>query len=490
MYIAILLFSLASVACRAQQVTFQAYNNAALAGTPIREILLTPNHTTIHVPGMVSARLMGSINVSTLVHDTIVVECSSPNTSTSTNTTLGSQKKNMPFMLWLDDHLVCQSGFYNDTLPHGYQMDGSSETPIFVSPRRTDWTFYGEFWPLEETFSLANDVLNIMVTTTKQKIQVLSLLRPTISPMELQRLKLMRNLQTGWGLYNHHSLQEAILLPDGIRLTWMLCKDDNIQNCQKEPSIPATVLPRHPATREFMTFDVTFMELVTIRVTYHFEAEDMRVVFQTLASDKNCSLCNIRIWADIAYAPARSGTVEQSSTNSLTVHATGLRSVTISALADPSLRIPPTNNHGQKMIHLRLPKAGSTVAITTRNANTTIMDEKEFQLTKGQSNQPSEIIRQYYKTFSNSTRLAEVAMGIDAAIYYNLIYTPVERSLIAPVSRGWGKALCMPALSPEMEYVLFDWGMLIRLIVVCANCNFVMYLFTHPCSFKSLQIMF
>jgi hypothetical protein len=465
-YIAILLFSLASAVCRAQQVTLQVYNNAALAGPPIREILLTPNHTTVHVPGMVSARLMGSINVSTLVHDAIMVECSSPNTSTSTstNTTLGSKKRKMPFMLWLDDHLVCQSGFYNDTPPHGYQMDGSSKTPIFVSPRRTDWTFYGEFWPLEETFSLANDVLNIMVTTTKHKTQVLSLLRPAISPVELQRLELVRNLQTGWGLYNHHSLQEAILLPDGIRLVWMLCKDENIQNCQKEPSIPATVLPRHPATRDFMTFDMTFMELVTIRVTYHFEGEDMRVVFQTLVSDRtttttnNCSLCNIRIWADIAYAPARSGTVVQPSTNSLTVHATGLRSVTFSALADPSLRIPPKNSHGQKIIHLRLPRPGSTVAITTGNTTTAIMDEKEFQLTKGQSNLPSEIIQQYYKTFSNSTRLAEVAMGIDAAIYYNLIYTPVERSLIAPVSRGWGKALCMPALSPEMEYVLFDWG--------------------------------
>lgn len=436
--------------CRAQQVTLQVYDNTALSGSPIQEIQVQPNET-VHVPGMVSVRLMASMNVSTLVPNAIVVSCSSP--SPTNSNIIGEKITAMPYMLWLDDHLVCQFGFYNDT-NRRYQMDGSSETPISTSSRRTDWTLYGEFWPFNDTFCLMDVLLEMAVARKQSTINPLSLLRPTLSSIELQRLELTKELQAGWGLYNHHSLQEAILLPEGIRLLWIFCKDDErMESCQQEPKIPATVLPRNLTSRNLMTFDVVFMETVTLRIRYHFDGQDMQVVFETLASN-NCNLCSLRIWADVAYTPARSGTVVQPSPHSLSVHATGLRSITFSAQAEPTLLLPIAKNHSRDtMIHLRLPPPGSALAITTLATNSTI--SMGGGAWKGDQRRT---IQGYRNKTANCSKLAKIVIGIDAAIYYNIIYTPLERSLVAPVSRGWGKALCMPALSPEMEYVIFDWG--------------------------------
>eukprot|EP00980_Cylindrotheca_fusiformis_P027141 scaffold19016_cov147-Cylindrotheca_fusiformis.AAC.5 len=455
---AVIILSLLSVtSVEAQQVALQLYDNAALAGTPIQELDHYNVYETVHLPNSTaSIRLVASIDVSTMIHDAISVECSSSATR-------------MPFMLWLDDHLVCQSGFYNSSSSNRYQMDGSSKTPIVILPHsRKEWTLYGEIWPRNKTnrsFSLEHDILLKMTTQQHPSINLLSWLRPTIPVVELKRLELTKQLQSGWGLYNHHSLQETILLPEGIRLGWTFCHNET--NCELEPKIPSTVLPRrhssHTTQKEEMEFDVAFPESsLTLRVRYDFDGEEMDLVFQTLSTNQeDHSHSSLRVWADIAYVPARSGTVEQGSANSLTVHATGLRSVSFTAFTEPNLLLPPpatatasrssrssSSSGSETMIHLRLPAPGSAITITTRTKNPTNENDNFKEIWRPLGMQQDHI---------PNDRFREVTMGIDAAIYYNLIYVPTERSLIAPVSRGWGKALCMPALRPEMEYVIFDW---------------------------------
>ncbi|CAJ1937095.1 unnamed protein product [Cylindrotheca closterium] len=444
----------------AQQVTLQAYDNTAMVGMPIEEWALDYD-STVSIPGMVSVRVMGSIPVvadpAMPKSSSIYVDCgpTQSNLRQQNDEDEDNVEENVPGFFWLDDHLVCQSGFYNITTL--MQMDGSIHTPIVVSSRRTEWVLYGEFWPQNERFSLTNIVADIISVSSQNHAtrSIFRQVKSTVSPLEQRRIRLAQQLQNGWGLYNHNSLQEAILLPEGIRLKWEFCGiSDSSSSCDKSPKIPATVRPLvasvTPArnTAEVMQFEVGYpAQNATLEVTYRFGPNDsMELTFHSTSAPTNGY---IRFSADVAYFPARRGSIVTSSSSSISVSAVGLRSITFCACSlGRSSGFPVEESN--RIIMVPVPEAGHS--FTVHGFDSTEMDETEYDCMKKGTQDVTMIQNQL-----QDSKLATLIRGIDAAIYYNLIYTPMERTLIAPVSRGWGKALCMPALLPEHEYVLFDW---------------------------------
>lgn len=439
----------------AQQLTLQAYDNGAFVGTPIQEVALDYD-SSVSIPGMVAVRIMGSI----------LVDCSAEPTAGNIHVTCAHENKfkndneEVPGFFWLDDHLVCQSGFYNITSM--MQMDGSIRTPIVVSTRRTEWVVYGEYWPQGESFSLMNSVGDIKLVSgsTHTSRSILSQVKPAIPALELRRIELMQKLQNGWGLYSHNSLQEAILLPEGTRLRWEFCTSPNDpSSCDPTPKIPATVRPQFAfktASRnsvEVMRYDVAYpAENVTLRVTYRFDQDDdsLELTFHSTSTPTSGYL---RFTADVAYFPARRGKSFQPSPASLAVSATGLRSFTFCTCGvDGRSEILVEDTGEPNAVMVSVPPVGHSVKI--RGFDSTDTNKYDFCKASQETNSK----RKKNPIIQSDSHIAAIAKGLDAGIYFNLIYTPVERTLIAPVSRGWGKALCMPARLPELEYVLFDWG--------------------------------
>jgi hypothetical protein len=432
---------------QAQEASLQIYDNAAFFGKPIKQMPFR-NFTTlgdsspISIPRMVSARILGTLDLSSFVHDSVYVECHSK----------------MPMLLWLDDHIVCQSGFYNNTGNGNiyYSMDGTKETPILIYPLRTTWTLYGEFWPVDEDFSL---VIRLMSVKEEQSLE--TMVTPGMPPLEMKRLEFTQNLiQRGsWGTYNHDTLQELVWLPGGIRLRWTVCHET--ENRCVERIEPAGVQLHSPTTDQLMHFDLTFDSAISIKVMYKFE-QDLEILFQTLScGDNDCSLYSIRATASIAYSPARSGTVTQPDPTSLTVHPTGLRPFTFSVIG--GAQDSSWNSEVSNEIRVRLSDPNHIIAISTRDQTErnkySALKTTNHMLTEFQDNATFRM-SQYLEQFGKvDGHLADAAMAVDAALYYNLIYTPVETAFIAPVSRaqGWTEALCMPYLRPEFGYIMFDW---------------------------------
>ena len=471
-------------------VIFQAFDNAAFVGNPLKEFRWT-NLTIedLFVPGMMAARILGTIDVRSLVgsenDDGVVVEC----------------RSSVPMFLWVDDHLVCQNGFYNvstTTTAMRFQMDGSPKTPIKVSPRRTNWSLYGEFWPLQTqsmslqinlTASIQDTSISNTSNTSNTKQNLLPWIRPGIPDIEEWKNKALQKLQNGWGLYNHHTLQDVILLPDGIRLSWTIC-DIRAQptNCLQH-SIPETVLPLPPSNKDVVQFQTTLTDEknnnnnnnnnnITIGVVYAFfdDEEDegnkneMDLLLRTVqcgTDDEPCSRYVIQVTASMAYVPARSGTVIQPDASSLRVTSHGLRTVTFSALSDPSFGSiveesrydddddKDDDDDDHPRIQIPISRPGSTIVLTTRNV--TKGSTSFYDIQSRVENKVVSRLRQYQERFPEKPKLAEISKAVDVAIYFNVIYTPTERFLIAPVSRGWGEGLCPSAVRKEMEYVLFDW---------------------------------
>ncbi|KAL3932698.1 MAG: hypothetical protein SGBAC_010727 [Bacillariaceae sp.] len=445
--------SSAALAPTSAPVTLEAYDNAALVGTPIEEIVMDYD-STVSIPGMVSVRITGCIQVAspTKPPSSIRVDCA---TQKKTQQNDSDEVEDVPGFFWLDDHLVCQSGFYNITQ---MQMDGTIHTPILVSPRRTEWVLYGEFWPQNEHFSLTHSVADIksVSSATQETRSIFGQVKTTISPLEKRRIRLVQQLQNGWGLYNHNSLQEAILLPEGIRLKWEVCSSSELSSCDQSPKLPTTVRPLVASVTpgrkngDIMEYEVVYpAQNVTLRVLHRFGPDDrMELTFHSTSAPINGYL---RVSADVAYFPARRGSVATSS-SSITVSATGLRSFTFCACGiDESSDFP--SKHAVQSNGITIPVPPNGHSFTVRGFDSTEMDANERDC-KTEEMRYATLIQYHLQ----ESRLAAVSRGIDAAIYYNLIYTPAERTLIAPVSRGWGRALCMPALLPEFEYVLFDWG--------------------------------
>ena len=106
-------------------------------------------------------------------------------------------------------------------------------------------------------------------------------------------------------------------------------------------------------------------------------------------------------------------------------------------------------------IQIPISRPGSTIVLTTRNV--TKGSTSFYDIQSRVENKVVSRLRQYQERFPEKPKLAEISKAVDVAIYFNVIYTPAERFLIAPVSRGWGKGLCPSAVRKEMEYVLFDW---------------------------------
>ena len=177
----------------------------------------------------------------------------------------------------------------------------------------------------------------------------------------------MQKLQSGWGLYSHNSLQEAILLPEGIRLKWEFCTSPEVSSCNQRPMIPATVrslvaskASSASAVSE-MQYEVSYPnENLTMRVEYRFDGDDnMELTFHSTSTPKNGFL---RISADVAYFPARRGSSLRRSPSSITVSASGLRSFSFSTCnSDQPCAVLPVGFEQSSSILVSVPKLGQSM---------------------------------------------------------------------------------------------------------------------------------
>lgn len=466
-----LLSTLLLYRCSNAQLLLDVFENTALVGSPTesRHLSSLSNFSIENPNGDAnnmdySARILGSLDLK-LISESFAIQCQ-------------FSKEVSAALVWIDDHLVCQNGLYNVTGSVANRMDGTPNTPL-SRLRRTTLLFRAHLW---SSSTAKGSILWSMVTRENTMTKTLqngngfllqedkshiytdipfNALLPTISEPERNRIVMAEKLTQGWGLWNHKSIFEFILLPEGLRLSLLFCNNRTGQ-CWDQ-AIPSQDLARVTAP---IASDFSFLEYhvyladhkVNITVSMSGRLADtntdsgindrLLLLVDTVQCDCCCEDMNVHFVGDVAYRPLRSGTVTKNTNGTaLNLNGSNLRNIDLYLDRDSSQVLDDGNNNE---IVVPLAPPGKAVGISSgkepmlvSNIRAEIDTMKQIELAK------------YQKIYPDNSFMAKLLMATQAAVVWNWIYTPAEFSPLAPVSRGWN--FIDNGFSGDFGYVIFDW---------------------------------
>ena len=253
----------------------RTYANAAFEGAPVVDTTAGLDHATLPRPANATdwtAEFVGTLSLASVdAASRFTVNCS-----------FGGARA---ALVWIDDHLVCQTGLYDVEPEDAGRVDGSPENPL-RRLRRTDVVVRARLW-LD-----ADDLDGFSVQWTMDDAAATpipsSLLTETISADESAREALQRNLSKGWGLWDHNDLFDFLLLPEAAALKFALC---NSTDCYETAVVKPDLYVKPGALaydRSFGTYEVAWGG-ARINVTFGASLDLLEIVIDALAAPPGAS---------------------------------------------------------------------------------------------------------------------------------------------------------------------------------------------------------
>ena len=436
--------------CQGQQqhgVSVQLFRNTISSGVPAASTVIPTLQFSVTLPGPSSADVRGTWIVAP--NTAYVFDCEFDNSTT--------------VLVWVDDHLVCQNIFDNPTASY----DGSPDTPLQVMsklelPIRAQLVNpnQGNNAPLALTLRAR------LATQTSFNVLPTETLRPTLSDEEERRSDLQRRLAVGWGTWLHHSLLSLVLLPDSAVLNVGICQLST-QTCKTDAQIENTdaTLRVGPFAldRSYAQFYLAWQQ---VNVSIEFGAQGDRDV-SVLVTPQNCATTNCSDYAVVLlgrFAWNRVGAVTPVRSSSLVYQPYGLGSTTAYMTAQSKTTSLPLPEKITSQAYLAALLDRGAVAVNTG-------------LPQSIADTTQQLLRARYielKTYQNYGSLAGEKEAMQAAIMWNLIYTPAEAGPLMPVSRSWNFA-AISQETADWSYVIFDWDNIFASYIASLDAREIAY---------------
>lgn len=372
--------------------------------------------------------------------------------------------------LFVDDHLVCQTGAY-EVPPGAYDQPirRLSKTllpvrlEVFFDPHNNIHDGVAELVSVSTSVTITHDHLGKKGLAATGRPNPELILLPQLSGPEIMRRNMQRNLvNQGWGFWNHDSLLDFAHLPSGAVLRILICPFGNFteatEKCEAVPARPDdNARVEGPLAYDFSygAFSVRD-EAAEWEVRVRFSGgERLSATIELLGSDALGEEYFILVSAGSLWQ-RRVDIFRPIEGSMILLEPWGLPGIKIFAGTDDSAtgKTADTSTARRILRHYNTPSQiampislGQIVSLNSGH-RATVKD-----LTSSLNEREEREERRIRVKFGER---AGIKRATQAALAWNIVYVPTEAGPIAPVSRGWGRNLC-PAKSPEWTYVTFAW---------------------------------
>ena len=453
--------SIARTVCAASNMglRLEVYNNTALAGVPFDTRVSSNASFTVQATTPFSAALTGTL--------TADAGCKYAFDCDFGRASLG--------FLHVDDHLVCQFGAnFRGNVTHvdnPFPARSRSQLAVRLSVISN------------ETSGAARDVVIRVNATASCDDRAPSraggnpvTFSPVLPALELRRERMQQTMREGWGLWYDMSFLTHVLLPEGAALTVALCEvapashaptstprcitqartDWPPDDAGPDGTNTSVRLGMHAYDRSYG--DMHVAGLGGCNVSIAFGGGDHLLLALTVVDGSTCDrhaivFAGSSVWSRAVEWRAATPTgghlgelVEGDV--SLVFAAHGLRTDTlhVSAASDVPAAALPANLASQSHVAVSLAR---TPHVALSSGMPLRYDEVVLRLGGAR-----EAERARYAPYGD---FAELKQLVQAAVMWNVIYTPLERGPIAPVIRGNPWSLNQHPVSDDWVYILFDW---------------------------------
>lgn len=378
--------------------------------------------------------------------------------------------------VWIEDHLVCHTDppFGNTNS----SIDGSKENPLSYSAATRQHIvihiYASSEQPVRDTpadvsvrwASLASPLTadapaNFSAVPPR-------LLTPGSSAVELQRRSLQRSLQSGWNLWLYNLLSVA-RLPQSFVLTTAICQlstGECLESTRIEDTAAAIRVGPFAIDQSYWQYYVAYKGL-NLSLSYLGGDGPLRLLVEPLGCDEtaspagaagqsaaNCSDFALVVQPRFAWYRRGSVLVDPSSGGGL---------VTLSPLGMPPTEVRPTARHSVRADallpealraapHLTLSLGRGAVALCEGNASAPPLAPPS--LGDVRASVAASLARES-RRYAAYGALSSVKEGLQAATFWNYVYSPAEYGPFLPVSRSWN--FVKQAANNDWAYVIFDW---------------------------------
>lgn len=371
----------------------------------------------------------------------------------------------MLFFVWVDDHLVCHHGVYQNP---DATMDGEIGTPLpFLSktslPVRVHMYLTD---PLEQThvevaelvywLSVEWCVVNVstpylpngaaapLSCSTPFSMIPPDSLTPQLSEVEEQRGALQRAEAVGWGTWLPGTILSVAHLPDGGVFTYGLFNEtsgvhvtnDVVDDAHPVPNVTVRV-GRHTVNHTYAQFYYAWCSInVSVEIFTDRGAPDRLTVLVTPVS---CAEnCDVLLWLSARFAWFRGGSASVENSGGLSIK-----------------YVPFGNLEGYTLY-------GNTTAVWSNTSSALVPLQTGAPVCFSTSFNCSflPLSRRWTPPAAAlaAPELSEELTAIEAALLWNYVYVPTELGPILPVSRSWDATRRVSnATRVDWGYILFEW---------------------------------
>lgn len=388
--------------------------------------------------------------------------------------------------VYVDDHLVCNTG---DAQPYSNppnSTDGSQANPIYRRGNNTRPAvvrarlFVGNSSG-DMVFGLAWCSPTGPSTGCTPTPVPASVLTAGLPPAEASRVALQDALTAGWGLWLRGDWLAAVCLPSGAKLTLHLCRESTgacLQSTQTAIEAPGRLrLGLHAYDRSIAQLYAAFDGL-NASVTLLGGTGGASLLVEPVGDcGGDCGDYTASVAGSFAWG--RAGSVSEvqvgatgaaggaAASQALLVSPAGLPTFTLfasAASAPPSLpsaaasSVPPT---------ITVSLSNGAVAFAVGTGPPSVADVRAAAAAAAAAEM---------ERYSGYGALAEAAQATQAAVAWNIILLPTEAGPVATVSRSWNLASTAPnALRSEWGGVLFGWDSFLTAYILGATTRDAAY---------------
>ena len=413
-------------------LTLRSYENSGFEGTPNEVVLPDTSRIALH-PNALSGIASGML---ALPAGTWNFSCAFE------SATLG--------FVWVDGHLVCQTGAY-DLAP------GSGDDPLPVR-RNASVAFRAHLYG-------ANASARVLWGQGGAALAPIpaAALDAALSRGERLRDDTQRRASRGWGHMLHRNMLTMTKLPAGVALTTALCRlstgacvdvavPDGISRCGARVRPGPYAIDRSYGEYSF-GMNATLSN-VSVAFSVGDGGETLRATYAAVGCGAwDCSDFALRVSGRFLWA--REGSVAVGDA-SVAFAPAGLARVDVAAsrafLAPDAL--PPALRGGA---FLPLDAGFVTLATTAEDAATVL----GAIVGRGAAHRA----RTHDKV---GDALVDAALAVEAAASWTAISTPAENgfAVLMPVSRAWSR---VPPADPDFSYAIFDWDNLFASLLAAVS---------------------
>ena len=408
--------------------------------------------------------------------------------------------------LWLDDHMLCQHGAFNNS------ANGAMDVANFTLRSKTALLpLAAHIYPTPGAPPATLELrwrLHAADPAAPFSLLPPAALSPALPAAELSRRALQRGAARGWGSWLHRDILTLVRLPDSAAVTAQLCHMPS-GVCLQEAQIdgngggwktPAVRVGSHALDHSYAQFFVAFL-LLNVSIEFAVSGANGGLLDLTVTPQQS-SIGNLSEYA-VAFAGSfawgRAGVVEAAPTG-LRFAGAGLPAVQLACSAPPLSPglLPPVHAPGlpggapcsasrdcasgacsctsqgcggvcaaaTPLVTFAAGLGGGAVGLTSATAARSIAGAGDDALAPIAARLAA---ARHANAASNArfgSTLADTTDGVTAALGWRNVFVPSEAGPVMPVTYGFAWVCPAPA-TYDWAYILFDWVRCKQQLVVC-----------------------